>query len=80
MDDKDRRGTFGGGQLQAAACGQIKARHFTDHGSKRTRLQPLLHRTQNVIAAPRLRDDEEGGIKPEPFQRIGIKIAPAAAP
>lgn len=80
MNDKGRRGAFGGGQLQAAACGQIKARHFTDDGGKRTRLQPLFHRTQDVIAAPRLGDDQKGGVKSKTLQRIGIKIASAAAP
>lgn len=74
-----------GGELQPTARHHRQAADLADHGGDAPRnitgrVQPLLHRPQDVVVARRADQHETAGIEPPGGEARPVKIAPPEAP
>lgn len=79
QNESGNAGTFGR-ELQAAAPEEVEPPDLARYGGDPGSAQPLLHRPQEAIVAPRLDEKEAGGIEPEGIKARAIKIGRGEAP
>jgi len=75
-----RRSARLGGELEAAALGEVEGTHLAQHGGERAGTQAFLHRPQYVPVPPSAGKQEPAGIEPEGPEAGGVEGIARCAP